>query len=416
MLDVFFADSKVRTQMENGPMGPYLADLAAALHSCGYKRKVIRLHLRAADRFGVWLHEHGYSVADINAAIVDSYLERLHHLHANYSSHGNHKALGLRRSVGFLRQLGVLPSDKPKPLTGVERWLADFEHHLDQVVGNAPKTRSDYLRYARRFLTDCFGTTEPDWSLVKAERITDFLQKQSANLKPSNRSHPVPGLRAFLRFLVAKGAIPPGLEGAVLRVRVWGQASLPRHISTAEVERVIESCDPTTPLGLRECAIVMVLAHLGLRAIEVQRLKLDDIDWRGGRVFIRTAKNRCERILPLPQQVGDALVAYIQQARPSTLSREIFVRWRAPFCALSATFAISRLVRKALKRAGVKVYRPGAQVLRHTLATQMVCRGATFKQVADVLGHRCLSSTGVYAKLDLACLSRVAMPWPGGAQ
>jgi len=416
MLDMFFADSKVRTQMENGPMGPYLADLAAALHSCGYKCKVIRLHLRAADRFGVWLHEHGYSVADINAAIVDSYLERLHHLHANYSSHGNHKALGLRRSVGFLRQLGVLPSDKPKPLTGVERWLADFEHHLDQVVGNAPKTRSDYLRYARRLLTDCFGTTEPDWSLLKAERITDFLQKQAANLKPSNRSHPVPGLRAFLRFLVAKGAIPPGLEGAALRVRVWGQASLPRHISAAEVERVIESCDPTTPLGLRERAIVMVLAHLGLRAIEVQRLKLDDIDWRGGRVFIRTAKNRCERILPLPQQVGDALVAYVQQARPSTLSREIFVRWRAPFCALSATFAISRLVRKALKRAGVKVYRPGAQVLRHTLATQMVCRGATFKQVADVLGHRCLSSTGVYAKLDLASLSRVAMPWPGGAQ
>ena len=410
MLDMFFADSKVRTQMENGPMGPYLADLAAALHSCGYKCKVIRLHLRAVDRFGVWLHEHGYSVADINAAIVDSYLERLHHLHANYSSHGNHKALGLRRSVGFLRQLGVLPSDKPKPLTGVERWLADFEHHLDQVVGNAPKTRSDYLRYARRLLTDCFGTTEPDWSLLKAERITDFLQKQAANLKPSNRSHPVPGLRAFLRFLVAKGAIPPGLEGAALRVRVWGQASLPRHISAAEVERVIESCDPTTPLGLRERAIVMVLAHLGLRAIEVQRLKLDDIDWRGGRVFIR------QRILPLPQQVGDALVAYVQQARPSTLSREIFVRWRAPFCALSATFAISRLVRMALKRAGVKVYQPGAQVLRHTLATQMVCRGATFKQVADVLGHRCLSSTGVYAKLDLASLSRVAMPWPGGAQ
>jgi integrase/recombinase XerD len=225
-----------------------------------------------------------------------------------------------------------------------------------------------------------------------------------------------PGLRALLRFLVAKGALSPGLEGAVLSVRVWGQASLPRHISAAEVERVIESCDTTTPFGLRERAIVMVLAHLGLRASEVQRLKLDDIDWRGGRVFIRTAKNRCERILPLPQQVGDALVAYVQQARPSTLSREIFVRWRAPFCALGARFAISRLVRKALTRAGVKVHRPGAQVLRHTLGTEMVCHRATFKEVADVLGHHCLSSTGVYAKLDLASLSRVAMPWPGGAQ
>jgi site-specific recombinase XerD len=215
---------------------------------------------------------------------------------------------------------------------------------------------------------------------------------------------------------VVKGAIPAGLEGAVVRVRSWSQSSLPRHISPAELQRLIDSCDPRTPLGLRERAIIMVLAHLGLRASEVTKLELDDIDWAEGRVIIRRAKNRCERILPLSQQVGDALVAYLQQARPSTPCREVFVRWRAPICALSTAFALTRLVRKALKRADVSVHRPGVQVLRHTLATQMVREGATFKEVADVLGHRCLSSTGVYAKLDLVSLSRVAMPCPGGAQ
>jgi site-specific recombinase XerD len=418
MLEAFFTVAKVRTRMEQGPMSPYLIQRAAALHSQGYRSEVIRTHLRAAHRFGLWLVEHGHCVADITDATVDSYLRELRRRYPSFFSQTRHhvNALGLRQFVDFLAQQGALRSDRRKSLTRVERWLADFDHHLDQVVGNAPSTRSDYVRYARRLLTECFGAAEPDWSSFKAEQISDFLRRQAEKLKPSNCGDPVRALRAFIRFLVAKGAVPVGLDGAVVRVRAWSQSSLPRHISPVELQRVLNSVDLTTPLGLRERAIVMVLGQLGLRASELVKLSLDDIDWAEGRVIIRTPKNRRERILPLPQQVGNALVAYLQHARPSTPARELFVRWRAPLCALSGAMAVGKIVRKALKRAGVNVHRPGVQVLRHTLATQMVCRGATFKEAADILGHRCLSSTALYAKLDLVSLSRVAMPWPGGAQ
>jgi integrase len=210
--------------------------------------------------------------------------------------------------------------------------------------------------------------------------------------------------------------VPAGIEGAIPPVRTWRHSSIPRHISPAEVERVIGACDPATPLGLRERAVVVLLAYLGLRAGELIRLKLDDVDWTEGCLIIRAGKNCRERGLPLSQEVGEALVAYLRQSRPTTPHRELFLRWRPPHRPLRSSVTITTLVSKVLKRAGVKVYRPGAHILRHTLATAMARQGVTFKEIADVLGHCSLVSTGIYAKLDLGSLSKVAMPWLGGAR
>ena len=295
--------------------------------------------------------------------------------------------------------------------------MADFDHHLDQVRGNAPRTRKIYLWYARRFLLERFGAEEPDWSTLEAEQITEFVRREAAKKHPSSCGQAVTGIRALLRFLVTKGVVRKGLERAVPSVRTWRHCSLPRHISPDEVRRVIEVCDPATPLGLRERAVIMLLAHMGLRAGEVIHLKVNDIDWAEGRLIIRAGKNHRERSLPLSQVVGEALVAYLQQARPRTSPyREIFLRWYPPFRPLRSSCTISALVGKVLKRARVEVNRPGAHVFRHTLATEMARQGAAFKEIADILGHRSLASTGVYAKLDLGSLSKVAMPWPGGAQ
>jgi integrase len=148
----------------------------------------------------------------------------------------------------------------------------------------------------------------------------------------------------------------------------------------------------------------------------VVRLKLDDIDWAEGRLIIRAGKTHYERVLPLSQEVGEALLSYIRQARPVTTHRELFLRWRPPLIPLRHSNAITRLVIKILKRAEIKIHRPGAHVLRHTLATGMAQQGITFKEIADVLGHRSIASTGIYAKLDLDSLGRIAIPWPGGAQ
>jgi integrase len=171
-------------------------------------------------------------------------------------------------------------------LTAAERWLADFDHHLDQVAGNAQRTRSNYLRYARRFLTECFGIEAPNWSVLQPEQVTEFVRSEASKLQISSCGQPVTAIRALLRFLVSRGVIPQGLERAVPPVLTWRHSSLPRHITSSEVERVIGACNAATPLGLRERAAIMLLAHLGLRAGEVIRLKLDDIDWFEGRLRV----------------------------------------------------------------------------------------------------------------------------------
>jgi integrase/recombinase XerD len=240
--------------------------------------------------------------------------------------------------VEFLGLQGVLRSDiKQQQLTATDRWLADFDRHLDQVAGDARRTRSNYVRYARRLLTECFGAEEPNWSALQSEQVTDFVCKQAAKLQPSSCGQPVTAIRALLRFLVSRGVIRQGLERAVPPVLTWRHSSLPRHITSSEVERMIGANDPGTPLSLRERAVITLLAHLGLRAGEVIRLKLDDIDWLEGRLIVRAGKNHRERSLPLSQEVGNALVSYLRDARPATLHRELFLRPTPKFLVLECS-------------------------------------------------------------------------------
>jgi integrase len=226
----------------------------------------------------------------------------------------------------------------------------------------------------------------------------------------------VTAIRSLIRFLSSKGAVTTGLYGAVPAVRTWRHSSIPRTISAEEVERVLGTCDAETEYGRRQRAIVLLLARLGLRAGEVIRLRIDDIDWIRGSVLVRSGKTHRERILPLSQEVGDALVLYLRQSRPESAHRELFLRYRPPFRPLCESVSICALVQKLLLRAGISIYRPGAHVFRHTLATGMANNGITFKAIADVLGHGSLASTEIYAKLNLGSLSQVAMPWPGGAK
>ena len=188
------------------------------------------------------------------------------------------------------------------------------------------------------------------------------------------------------------------------------------QFSAEEVERVLAACDAESEYGMRERAIVLLLSRLGLRAGEVIRMRIDDIDWTRGCVLVRAGKTHRERSLPLSQEVGDALVLYLRQSRPSGAHRELFLRWHPPFRPLCRSGSICTLVQKLLKRAGISVHRPGAHVFRHTLATGMAINGVKFKTIADLLGHGSLASTEIYAKLDLGSLSQVAMPWPGGAK
>lgn len=262
-----------------------------------------------------------------------------------------------------------------------------------------------------------FGIEHLDWASLQAQQSSDFVQQEVAGKHGGSRQLPGTAVRSILRFLVFSGELAPGLEAAALTPRQWTHASLPQRLTAEEVERALALYAGETPVDLRNRAILMLISRLGLRAHEVANLGLDDLNWHEARVVIRSRKSHHQRALPLSQEVGTAVAHYLCRGRPVTTSRVVFLSIHAPFRPFSDAGAISRIAARALRRAGVSGYaRLGAHVFRHTAASHMVNRGVSFKDVADVLGHQSLQTTGIYAKLDLATLSDVALPWIGEAQ
>jgi site-specific recombinase XerD len=291
-----------------------------------------------------------------------------------------------------------------------------YAQYLEHVCGTAPSTRTAYLRIATRLLAALFGVGRVQWHTVSAQVLTDFVRQEAATKHGGGRQLPSVAVRSLLRFLVFSGELAPGLEAAVPIPRQWIHAPLPSRLTSEEVERVLATCTGGSPTSLRNHAILLLLARLGVRAHEVAALCLEDINWYESQVCIRPGKTHRERILPLVQEVGCAVATYLQHGRPPTPSRQLFLYCRAPFHPLTDATAISRIATRALMRAGITSFsRLGAHAFRHTAASQMVNQGARFKDVADVLGHRSLQTTGIYAKLDIEALAAVALPWMGDA-
>lgn len=216
----------------------------------------------------------------------------------------------------------------------------------------------------------------------------------------------------FLRFLIAEGICPSGLDAAIPVLAHWRLSSLPRYIQSEEVERVIAACDPTSPVGIRDRSILLLLARLGLRAGDIVQLRLGDIDWKGAWIHV-SGKGRRQTRLALTQEVGDAVVDYLKEGRPRTDTDTLFVRSRAPFRAFASHCAVSVIVAQAMRRAGVTCpSRGAAHVLRHSLATSMLRQGASLQDIATILRHRSIETTQIYAKVDVTALRQIAQPWP----
>lgn len=419
MIETTCVRATAMARLRTGPAGPYLDLLTSALREQRYACYTIRYYLGAADAFGRWLCRQGVAIADADETAVSHYIASVERRPSRSRVKGRlpKAATGLRHLLEILRQQGVVTRRREVlPPSGAEQWLSRYDHYLKHALGSAPATRQKQLYFAKRFLATLYGSGVPDWSLLRAEAVTEFVQQEAARRRGFGRKSPARAIRSLLRYLVTQGDIPAGLEAAVPTISSWKLASLPVHLSAEEVARVIQACADGTPMGLRNHAILLLLARLGLRAKEVARLSLDDIDWTEGCLLIRAGKTHHERLLPLPEDVGQALITYLQQGRPASSHRSLFLQHTAPFHSLQTASAISSIVRHSLSRAGLQARCQGAHLFRHTIATQMVCRGASFKEVADVLGHQSLETTFIYAKLDLAALSGVALPWPGGVQ
>lgn len=298
--------------------------------------------------------------------------------------------------------------------TTLKAVLTAYDDHLHQTCGLCAGTRRGYRECVRRFLEATLPGPRIALGDLDAKTVLAYIEKRARHLKPRSVKLYATSLRSFFRFLRTRGMATEALEHAVPSIPEWRLSTLPRGLSEEDLKRFLASLDTSTPRRERDRAMILCLARLGLRAGEVADLELADIDWRAGTLRIRRRKSRREAILPLPPDVGRAITDYLRgsRAKTRTTSRRVFVRLRQGVGEPIGSLLVTQAVRYALRDAGMEAPSHGAHLLRHTLATRMVNRGTPLKEIADVLGHTSLATTAIYAKVDVASLSEVPLPWP----
>ena len=315
--------------------------------------------------------------------------------------------------LGMLRIHGEIPFLQPEETSQneIERILSRYNHHLVEVQGLSSSTVSNYLCRTRRFLLKIFGSRAVDFDAVCAQSITRFVREYAPQYSCGESGLMVCALRSFLRFLLLQGEIAVELASCVPTVPNRRHASVPQYLSPQELEHLHERNKGECPLQIRNHAILLLLSRLGLRASEVVALTLEDIDWEHGELVIN-GKGARQSLFPLPMDVGEALVAYLKNGRPSCATRKLFICARPPVKPLKSSPTVSSIVCRCLKKAGLNPPKKGAHLLRHTLATECLRRGATLPEIGEILRHRQIDTTAIYAKVDFTRLETIARPWP----
>jgi integrase/recombinase XerD len=397
--------SKVAEVRVLGPLAPFASALREALSAAGYTPLSAVSQLRLMAHLSRWLDARGLSAADLSEERVEQYL-------ADRRAGGYAGLIGRRGMdpiVNVLIVSGVRAAcEQVVPDSGAPALLAAFDRYLHTERGLAASTRTAYVARAARFLAD--HAADGDVRVLRSADVTSAVLAECTTRSVGAGRYFVAALRAFLRFAHVEGLIAADLSAAALAVTGRRRSLLPKGISPDEAQALLCSCDRSTAVGRRDRAVLLVLLRLGLRCGEVGRLRLEDIDWRAGQLLVRGKARRDEQ-LPLPADVGEAVADYLQQGRPASVRREVFVTAVAPIAPLTRG-AVTDLVRRACRRAGVAEV--GSHRLRHHLACAMVRAEVPLAEIGQVLRHRSPISTAIYARVDVAALRTLAQPWPAG--
>ena len=322
----------------------------------------------------------------------------------------------LKRWLSVLRDAGSIAPAALLPITSQDQIFEEFGDYLRRERGLAPKSIVRHQPFIRRFLHEVCPAGVGDLGRINQEEVIRYIERHARDWSAGSGKAMCWSLRAFLRYLHHRGLNPLALAGCVPSIRQWKLASLPTYLSTAQVQKVLHGCDRATAMGRRDYAILMMLAKLGLRADEVATLTLDDVDWRSGEMLVR-AKGRQRARMPIPPDVGAAVVAYLRDGRPKSSCRRLFLRTLAPNVGFASGCAITMIAKTALERAGIRGYaHQGAHIFRHSLATELLRSGATLSEIGQLLRHESHDTTRIYAKVDVDALRTLSLPWPGGVQ
>ena len=391
-----------------GSIAAHIDKFAECLAGEGYVSQTVKAKYALVADLSHWLKQRGVPLAKLDEARLKQF-----HAHRRGSRRRGDVSTG-HQLLELLRRLGVVPAAPQKvDQTALGRLTRDYERFLSSERGLAPATLISYLPIVRRFLTAHFGNKALRLQDLQPQDLHRFILRQVPSGSRTYSKLMVTALRSFLRFLCQRGSIKTDLASALFGVAHWRLSHLPKSLPPDQVERLLRCCDHSTASGQRDYAILLLLARLGLRGGEVLAMTLDDLDWERGEILVRGKGQRLER-LPLPEDVGTALVHYLCRVRPTCSTRKVFIRLKAPRRGLRQT-SICCVVRRALQRAGLNPDFKGAHLLRHSLATKMLRRGASLGEIGQLLRHRQPTTTQIYAKVDIKALRGIALPWMGGA-
>ncbi|MDN5925544.1 MAG: tyrosine-type recombinase/integrase [Hyphomicrobiales bacterium] len=404
--------STLYRKLIHGPYGKFSRVYAARLSEEGFTRQCTWRSLSLFRDLMDWHVGGGHDPKHLDEASIERFLD---HRSQHWQINAGDRA-ALRRLLSALRGNGLIAAAPPVELTEQQQIVEGFSAYIINDRGLSHSASNRHALLARRFLQETYLEGPCEFATLNPELVIGYVERHALDGAADSGKAMCWSLRAFLRYLHLRGHIAVPLADCVPSIRRWRLAGLPTFMPPQKIQQVLDSCDRTTPIGLRDYAILMLLAKLGLRAGEVVALTLDDIDWRAGEILVH-GKGRRQAVMPLRRDVGAAVVSYLRQGRPTSTSRHLFLRMLAPHVGFTSGCAITMIARQALGRAGIHGYaHHGAHLFRHSLATDLLRSGASFDEIGQLLRHESTDSTRIYAKLDIEKLRTLSQPWPGGVQ
>jgi len=410
MIEHFFPNPVVLVRLHAGPLGAYIDAFAQELSERGYAAWTAQYAMRLLAALGTWIVHKDLAISALDETRFEAFLLCRYR---EFRPHRDDRGV-LALLLAYLREKGVVaPAVEHQAADEGSRIREPFRRHLIGQRNLAPSTVRTYLDTVGRFLDWRFGKQSLELNALRAQDVSGFMLEQARRYSTAHTQLIASGLRGFLRFLLQNGSIARDLAQYVPAPARRQLSGLPKFMPGEDVERLLQSIDQDRPQGRRDYAIVLLLARLGLRAGEVAALRLEDLDWNAGELVVHGKGGSVER-LPLPWDVGEALSGYLHDARPPCSIRQVFVCLRAPRRGFHNGSAVGTIVRRALARADLHPAHRGAHLLRHSLATRLLRDGASLVEIGELLRHRNLDTTRIYAKVDERTLGRLAPPWPGG--
>jgi site-specific recombinase XerD len=413
MIANIFRSDFVRRRMAASHLGIILHAFVLDLHARGHTINCIQSYGQIAEHFSRWLAMRHLALRAIDEAVVEQFLcGHLSHCHCPRPAptHRKNCRAALGRLLVFLRRTNRIADAASEPVSNIERVVKNYDHHLAEVAGLSRATRQYRCRYAREFFRTRRTRGKLQFESLSPKVLTVYVERRAQSLKPASLRVLTTSLRSLLRFLHFSGFLRQPWAQAVPSPAPWPRSSLPQILSEEQCRKFLNSFDRGTPTGRRDFAMALCLCLLGLRTHEVAALTLEDVDWRQLTVHLRRTKQQRERQLPLPARLSRALIDYLRRGRPATNARALFVRHQAPLGTPVQVHHVRGAMRRAFARCNINSGR--IHLLRHTFATRLHRKGVGLKAIADLLGHVCLDTTAVYARVNLAELRQATLPWP----